>query len=258
MLRKSRGNEEKKNNSGNQSSEAQGILVITNKLGLQSLLNQEKTMDIMTEAVGKSGDLCISWDSTFFDCGDIEKYRHWIWFIMKCKSMGLKLHCVNIYAPLDIRSKEGLLRVLSEKVIQNEEDAIMIQGDFNCVRSEREMDKYVYRKKDSDILNNFINTCNLMDVSISMPISLGLVLFRGKAVEECAKKKEVTLQELTRSIKDEVKTWNKTDNGDINQQIEKAEQKLVELEQSNANSSFTAVAKENLEELQIIIDNMMR
>lgn len=66
------------------------------------------------------------------------------------------------------------------------------------------------------------------------------------------------VQKLLRSYKEVIRRWNKKSNGNIFKKIEEAERKLAELEDSPNNNEELAIAKMQLEELNLTKDNILK
>lgn len=65
------------------------------------------------------------------------------------------------------KKKKSMFKSLENKILLLQSDIIIVCGDFNSVRNERERTNYSYRLLDSSALNKFIDHSNLMDLKIS-------------------------------------------------------------------------------------------
>lgn len=87
-----------------------------------------------------------------------------MWISGKIKSSGDRIHCCNVYAPLDSRAKSQCWEELAQVIQLAANDKVVLIGDFNSVRNDMERVNCQFSARDSELFQDFINSNALLDV----------------------------------------------------------------------------------------------
>ena len=99
-------------------------------------------------------------------CVALAQTKHWVWNTFSLTTgLGGRFHVVNVYSPHSITAKRALWNDLREILGLIQSEPVVILGDFNCVRSTREVWKCTYRRTDSEGFDSLIKNYNLLDLS---------------------------------------------------------------------------------------------
>lgn len=113
---------------------------------------------------GLSGGLVSFWNPNLIQIEEIRGDRHWLWIMGRVKSSGERLHCCNVYAPLESRAKAQCWDELSRLIQLTAADMVVLIGDFNSVSSNEERVNCLYSSRDSEVFKEFIISNALLDV----------------------------------------------------------------------------------------------
>ncbi|XP_071734109.1 uncharacterized protein [Rutidosis leptorrhynchoides] len=118
---------------------------------------------IQQDKIGKSGGQLLIWDSSLFEATDVIKFDRVIGVRGKWKDNGSILNVLNIYGPHDERGKQSLWDSLSN-VINSNNEAWVLCGDFNEVRTPEERLNCVFVENRAKKFNEFIQANNLLEI----------------------------------------------------------------------------------------------
>ncbi|XP_071705294.1 uncharacterized protein [Rutidosis leptorrhynchoides] len=121
---------------------------------------------LQKEMVGKSGGQLIIWDTSYFDVSDSFVSNFFVGVRGMWKSTGAKFNLVNVYGPHDDQNKQLFWNQLHTLISNAPNDAWVISGDFNEVRSDEERLNCQFIESRAKMFNDFINNTKLIDIPL--------------------------------------------------------------------------------------------
>lgn len=122
---------------------------------------------IESPAVGLSGGLLVSWNSSIINKVSSQVAKNLIWFWGTLINDLNVFNIFNIYAPHDHGEKKSIFDQISSLIDQHSDEPFCIIGDFNSIRNANERSNCTYRNKDSEVLEQLIQNCNLWEVPLT-------------------------------------------------------------------------------------------
>ena len=98
------------------------------------------------EPRGRSGGILMGIDLNVFDIGAIDEGDFYVKFLLSNKNDGFKWSLVCVYGPAQDNLKEQFLAELVS-MVSHETVPILIRGDFNILRSAKEMNNDNFNSK---------------------------------------------------------------------------------------------------------------
>ncbi|KAL4311422.1 hypothetical protein GQ457_01G012240 [Hibiscus cannabinus] len=123
-------------------------------------------------AAKNSGGLISIWNSKAFKLENCTIMKEVILLEGRFITCDFAYSMVNVYAPCEVIDKRILWHILSNLKICSQ-GIWLIGGDFNIVRESRERRCCKLKPYGSKEFNSFIETCKLVDVSLTTKYTLG-------------------------------------------------------------------------------------
>ncbi|XP_071688368.1 uncharacterized protein [Rutidosis leptorrhynchoides] len=133
---------------------------------IQNLWGSLNCNFVQKEMIGKSGGQLIIWDTMCFDVTDSFVSDFCIGIRGTWRNTWKECHVINVYGPHDDRKKIECWNFLSNKISSDPNQAWVICGDFNEVRSEEERFNCQFIDSRAKKFNEFIESSNLVDIPL--------------------------------------------------------------------------------------------
>ncbi|XP_071741402.1 uncharacterized protein [Rutidosis leptorrhynchoides] len=183
---------------------------------------------IQREMVGKSGGQLLIWDTNQFLAGSVIGGDYTIGIKGKWAVSGLNCGIVNVYDPHDDPGKQKLWAYVSTLVDSYLDEALVLCGDFNEVRSEDERFNCEFLEYRAKKFNNLITDSSLIDIPM-----LGRIFTRLDDVEvedvirsawaigvPVIDRKDCTFRNRLKNVKVKIKEWSNNKFNNLEGEIE--------------------------------------
>lgn len=114
-------------------------------------------------AEGHSGSLLMGVNLELVDVVEVDLGEFFISMLVESKREKKRWRIVNVYGPVQTDKKDRFLHELTEMVLV-EQEAVMIGGDYNLVRSAEEKSNSIINKRWAAKFNAFISTAELREL----------------------------------------------------------------------------------------------